>query len=362
MDVLHAEISSPSRYITRWYIHADDIHRRMATGKFLLMVDPSDAIGNDDIGMLLMDIETAEVVASGTFNETNLISFSNWLFKWFVRFENITGIIERRSSGQAIIDHLVHYMVQAGIDPFRRLFNTVVQDYREQPEKYDEIKLPMNRRDPRVYDRFKSSFGFATSGSGTYSRTELYSSTLMMAAKRGCDTVYDKNLIDQITSLISKNGRVDHPVGGHDDMVIAWLLGFWLMTKGINLSFYGIDSRIIMSKALGEREEAPPPEGYNDAEQLALRDRIDKMTEELSHEKDKFVAERMEQMIRALMKNVIVREGEVYSVDELLRAAKEKRQERRRLTLNQPTTFSMHQIALGNANQGAFGNGFYNYG
>ena len=363
IDVLYPEISKVHRYITRWYIPGDDIHRRMASGKFLLMVDPSDAIGNDDIGMLLMDVETAEVVASGTFNETNLISFASWLFNWFVRFENITGIIERRSSGQAIIDHLIHYMVQAGIDPFKRLFNTVVQEFREQPEKYEEIRVPMNRRDPRIYDRYKNTFGFATSGSGTYSRTELYSSTLMMAAKRGCDTVYDKGLIDQITGLINKNGRVDHPDGGHDDMVIAWLLGFWFMTKAVNLAFYGIDSRLVMSKALGAVEQEPAAEGYDDRQQTALREKIDQMTEELSKEKDKFVAERMEQQIRSLMKGVIVREGEVYSVDELLRTAKEKRMERRRLTINQRSPYAMHELSLGGPSpyRNDFTSGYYQY-
>lgn len=364
MGELHAEVSNVDRYITRWYIPADEIHYRMATGKFALMIDSSEAIGNDDIGMLVMDLETCEVVASGTFNETNLIRFSAWLFKWFVRFENITGIIERRSTGGMILDYLIHYMVEAGMDPFRRLFNTVVQEFRENRSRYEEIQKPMNRRDPDIYVKFKSSFGFATSGSGTYSRNELYSSTLMMAAQRGCDAVHDKGLIDQINALINKNGRVDHPDGGHDDMVIAWLLGFWFMTKGVNLAFYGINSNIIMARAMGEKEGVQAIEGYDHEEQTALRERIEKMTEELAREKDKFVAERMEQLIRSLMKNVIMREGEVFSVDELLRTAKEKRMEKRRMTLNQPHPYAMHELSLGTTgyNTGGFNNGYYNYG
>lgn len=331
-EPVYSEISS-DRYITRWYIHGDELHGRMATSKFALVLDTSEAVGNDDIGMLLIDLATSEVVASGTFNETNLIKFSRYLLQWFIRFENITGIIERRSTGGMIMDYLIVYMLEAGIDPFKRLFNTVVQDYRENPEQYDEIRKPLNRRDPRIYDKFKKSFGFATSGGdGVYSRNGLYSSTLMMAAKRGCDYVYDVTLADQISKLINKNGRVDHPVGGHDDMVIAWLLGFWFMTKAVNVSFYGIDSRVLLSKNQDlENPESQLP-SHEQEVQVALREKIELLTEELGRERDKFVAQRLEQEVRALMKHVVVKADEIYSVDELLRTAKERRVEKKRFT------------------------------
>ena len=350
MEPQHVEISSNERYITRWYIPADEIHGRMANGKYVLVLDTSEAVGNDDIGLLLIDVATTEVVASGTFNETNLIKFSRWLLQWFIRFENITGLIERRSTGGMIMDYLIVYMLEAGIDPFKRLFNTVVQDYRENPDNFDELRKPLNRRDPRIYDRFKKSFGFSTSGGdGTYSRNGLYSSTLMMAAKRGCDFVYDSTLIDQVNALINKNGRVDHPIGGHDDMVIAWLLGFWFMTKAVNVGFYGIDSRLLMSKNqdLTNPEEAIPTEEQE--VQLALREKIEKLTDELSKERDKFVAQRLEQEVRSLMKFVVIKEDEIYSVDELLRTAKEKRVDKKRFNSYQQHSYQMGALQPGNS-------------
>lgn len=348
MEHKHIEVAT-DRYITRWYIPGDEIHGRMANGKFALVLDTSEAIGKDDIGMLLIDLATTEVVASGTFNETNLIKFSRWLLQWFVRFENITGIIERRSTGGMIMDYLIVYMLEIGMDPFKRLFNTVVQDFRENPEQYDEIRKPLNRRDPRIYDRFKKTFGFSTSGGdGTYSRNGLYSSTLMMAAKRGCDYVYDVTLADQISKLINKNGRVDHPQGGHDDMVIAWLLGFWFMTKAVNVSFYGIDSRILMSKNQDMSDPQSLIPDHQQKVQLALREKIENLTEELGRERDKFVAQRLEQEVRSLMKHVVVREDEIYSVDELLRTAKEKRVEKRRFTSYNASPYQMGILETGN--------------
>lgn len=341
-DVVYPEISSIERYYTRWYIQQDDVVQRMSSGNFALMIDSSEAVGKDDIGMLVMDIETGEVIASGTFNETNLFRFSHWVFQWFLRFPNLVGVIERRSTGIAIMDYLALKMMEYGMDPFKRLFNTIVQEFRENPTRYEEIKQPLNRRPTNLYDRYKSCFGYTTSGSGQYSRDALYG-LLLFAAQRGCDVVKDKTLIDQITALIEKKGRVDHPDGGHDDMVISWLLGWWFMTKAVNLAHYGIDSRVVLSKNFNSQDPTAGVEGA-DEEQIALRAKIEELTDELSKEKDKFVSQRLEQQIRALVRHVIVRENEIYSVDELLRVAKEKKIEKRRFQSFQSGIFQMPQL------------------
>jgi hypothetical protein len=70
-----------------------------------------------------------------------------------------------------------------GEDPFRRLYNSVVNDYEIDRDRYNEILVPLNRRNPEIYVKNKRAFGFATSGSGRYSRSELYSTTLQVAIK-----------------------------------------------------------------------------------------------------------------------------------------------------------------------------------
>jgi len=59
--------------------------------------------------------------------------------------------------------------------------------------------------------------------------------------------VRDKKLISEILELTVRNGRVDHPPGGHDDHVIAWLMTHWLLTFGHNLSEYGIPNGYALS-------------------------------------------------------------------------------------------------------------------
>ena len=67
----------------------------------------------------------------------------------------------------------------------------------------------------------KKHFGFATSGTGITSRSELYSSTLQHLAKTVGPVIKDKLTIDQMLSLVIRNGRVDHPPGEHDGAVVA---------------------------------------------------------------------------------------------------------------------------------------------
>jgi hypothetical protein len=252
----------------------------------------------------------------------------------FIRFPNFVANIERRSSGAMILDYLLIMLPEHGIDPFKRLFNTVVQEKDEHPDRFREIMQPMGRRDSDIYVRYKKCFGFATSGSGAFSRTELYSTTLKNAARQAGDRVYDKKLIDQISGLIVKNGRVDHDADGHDDLVIAWLMCFWLLTQGKNLSFYGIDSKDIGADVAPEEEEKLAPiDHFQRFEQLQIRQQIVDISERLMNERDEYVVKRYEHELRVLDSRLILEEGDVFSVDELIRQAGENRRGRRR-TMN----------------------------
>lgn len=327
MEVVHTQIDE-SNYVIRWYIDEDEIEHRMATGQFILSQDPSEAAGKDDIGMVLLDAETLEVVAAGTYNETNLIMFAKWVCSILVRWRKITCIIERRSMGAMLLDYLLYMLPQHGIDPFTRLFNWVVQEFDENPERFKEIRQPMSHRIDNIYTRHKGTFGFATSGSGQTSRTALYSTTLHNASKRAGNKVRDKKLIKQIKGLIVKNGRVDHPDGEHDDLIIAWLLAHWFLTMGKNLSFYGIDPTRVMSAVHVPKEETPE-QSWRRMEQEQIRTRIFELHDLITNEEDDFITQKYEHELRLLDKRIILEQDEIYSVDELLRSAREAKRKRR---------------------------------
>ena len=315
-EPVYVEIDS-SGYTTRWYIPQSQIEARMASSSFILSSDTSDASGGDDISLIITDIRNLDTVAAGTYNQTNLIEFGRWLASWFIRFPTITGIIERRSSGSHILDHLIDILASKGIDPFKRLYNRVVNEAKEEPARYKEILTPITRRDPRLLEKYKKCFGFATSGQGYASRNELYSTTLQNAAKYGGDKVSDSTTINQILSLTIENGRVDHPIGGHDDMVIAWLLCYWILTRGKNLNNYGIDSKSIMIDIIDEEPTDIKTKVDND-EQTYLRSKINDYIEELKNEHDPIIVMKIEAQIKKLSNRLIYTDKEIVSVDEML--------------------------------------------
>jgi hypothetical protein len=321
----YAEISPPYSYITRWYVPSNEIERVMSTNHHIMSLDTSDASGGDDIGMHLRDVKTGATIACGDYNETNLISFCEWICKWLVKYENITLIIERKSTGAMIIDYLLLMLPEKGIDPFKRLYNKVVQEYMEQPDKFAEINKPGYMRSPELYTKYKKYFGFATSSTGSTSRSELYSTTLRLAAKITGDKVRDPILIDQILGLVIKNGRVDHTDGGHDDLVISWLLSFWLLTQGKNLSFYGIKSRDVLIDNAVNMEDNDPKKAYIRNEQEHYRKQVEDLIETIKKEKDDFIAHKLECQLKTIVNKLSDDDKQIVSIDDLITNLREFR-------------------------------------
>lgn len=311
-------------YIIDWYVPEDQITRYMRTKKTIVGVDTSDGGDGDAIGFVVTDVESGAVVAKAMLNELSLSVFARFLVWWLETYENSTMIIERRSSGATIIDYLLELLPQKGIDPFKRLFNWIVNNYQEHPEKQEELKKYMSRRDDSIYVRWKKYFGFATSGGGETSRTDLYSTTLQNAAKRCADKVRDKALTEQLTGLVTRNGRIDHDAGGHDDLVIAWLLTHWMLNMAKNLNHYDIDSKLVLSSVLPEAKLTPLQQ-YLEQKQQEIRRNINELFEKLSAERDPLICQRYEQELRYLDKNIILKDQEYFSVDAVITQAKEER-------------------------------------
>lgn len=324
------EISSPYSYITRWFIPEDQITRTMANGTFIMSLDTSDAAGGDDIALSLRDVKTGAIIATGNYNETNLITFAEWICQLLITYLNVTLIIERRSTGAMILDYLLLMLPSKDIDPFARIYNKAVQDKEEYPDRYLEISKPMYARSRDIYTKYKKLFGFATSATGATSRTELYSVTLLNAAKITGDKVKDPKTIDQILGLIIKNGRVDHADGGNDDMVIAWLLNFWILIKGKNLSHYGINSRDILVDNAANKEVNNPMATYERKQQELARGNIERLIEDIKNEPDDYIVFRLECSLRTAASSLKQDDRQILSVDNLINELRENRKINRR--------------------------------
>lgn len=312
---------SKEGYTTNWFIPEEEIPRQLNRNPHILSMDTSEASGGDDISLRITDITNGKTIASGTYNETNFIVFAQWIATWFIKYEKIIGIIERRSTGSALLDMLLLILPSHGIDPFRRLFNRVVNDAEEDPERFNEIKGPMGRRSQDIYVKYKKYFGFATSGGGVTSRSSLYSTTLRNAASQIGDVIYDKTTIDQLLSLEIRNGRVDHPQGGHDDMVISLLLAHWMLTQGRNLSFYGIDTSEILIKTKNTTLLSSLGD-YDFNKQKEYRKELDDVLSQIAQATNEYIIYNLENRARFLHSKIKRSEQETLTIEDLIEKSK----------------------------------------
>lgn len=331
-DIEHMEIT-PDGYTLRWYIPEAQIAGRMASSKFIMGLDPSDALGgeNDAKGMVILDAYTHDVVAAGRYNETNITRFSIWIAKLIIKYENLIFIPERKSSGMAMLDTITIQLSMAGIDPFRRIYNRIVDDPESHKTEFREIQTPLGGRPSYFYDRFKRYFGYNTSGSGVNSRDALFGEALKSSVRLGGSRIYDKTLIGEMLALAIKNGRVDHTSENHDDMVVAFLLTHWFCTKAKRLDYYGIDATRVFAFNDTVKTASTPEEFYKQSMQKKYMDEFTGLIEELKDAQDPMVVTKMEMRLRQLSKRVDVQETTGHSIDAMIKQAQESRGRDRKL-------------------------------
>lgn len=321
IDPPHQEISRDS-YIIRWYHSEDELFEIMEENHVILGLDTSDAIGRDAIAMVFTNSKDLSVVGAATINETNLIRFAKFLAEVLIKYPKVILIPERKSSAQAIIDALLIHLPREGIDPFKRIYNHVVDHRDERPKDFEEIQTSMGRRGTAFYDRWKKVIGFNTTGQ---SRDVLYSTVLQNAAKEAGHLVRDRTLSNEIRGLVVKDGRIDHGNSGNDDMVIAWLMSHWMLTHSKNLAYYGIDTTRALGKVHYEGRLLTPLEEFELVEQERLREQIDDIYEALTRTTDEYMIAQYEARLYALNQRIKQDDKEALSIDALVSQARELR-------------------------------------
>lgn len=238
-------------YIIRYHVPKAEALRR----KSVLGLDTSNAVGRDSMSGIMVDIETGEVLLAFSVSESNLIRFSMWFSKFIQEFTEMTVIPEAKSTWITILDYLLIDLPINGTDPGRRIYSRVV----DRAEASDSAK-----RDYREYSHgvpterkffpYRSDFGFPTSGP---LREALYIDIMPIATESTATLIRDGALIEELSTLVERRGRIDHASSGHDDHVISWLMTHWFMRSARNLDHYGIDTRRILSRLRTAAVESP---------------------------------------------------------------------------------------------------------
>lgn len=335
-DPMYCEITKDG-YVVNWYIERESIGDYMAHYSTVMGLDTSDAIGKDAITFTIVNVETLATVATCVCNETNLIRFGNFVADMLIKYLKITLIPERKSSGTMMIDGLILRLINERIDPFKRIYSKIVDNYTEFETEYKEIQMDVNRRSVTFYDKFKRLMGFNTAGAGQHSRNSLYSDTLQTAARRCCNKIYDKRLSSEILGLETKNGRIDHSTGGHDDTVISWLLCIWMLTMSRNLKYYGIERALLNAPEYDQKKvNVDPYQEIKDREQESIRNEITKLFDRLKETRDDIQTMILENKIRTLNIRLTDDFSPEDSIDNLIKDAKQKKQSAARLNQKQP--------------------------
>jgi hypothetical protein len=222
-----------------------------------------------------------DVVATSEINEASLYDYGQWIADLLIAYPRITLIMEHKSSATGIFDAIAGRLILKGIDPFRRIFNRVVDDT---INKQHEVILQSilngdTARSLSYYQSYKSKFGFMTTGK---SRAFLYSTVLNSAVETCAHKVVDKSISEQLRLLKEINGRIDHPKGGHDDMAISWLFGHWFVLYARNLSWYGIPPGYAYSKVSERGATMTEEEVFRQEEAQEVKNAIAKLKKDIA--------------------------------------------------------------------------------
>lgn len=241
-------------YITRWYTESnpDDV---LLNDYHIMSIDTSDAIGSDDIFKTILSVRTGDLIAAGRYNEVNTITLSNYFVDLLIKYPKLTLIIERKSSAMAMLDNMFNILVKNGIDPYRRIYNLVVDEYDTNNYYKEILTTKVQFRDINMFNRTRKFFGYVTAGSGKHARDKIYNDAFNMAIKNIAHLMKDPVIISQATMLIRKNGRIDHPLGEHDDGIFSWLLAYWFLMSAKNKYLYGIPEGIVLSSIIRDKSQ-----------------------------------------------------------------------------------------------------------
>lgn len=258
--------------IIRWYVSEQTYNSEEFKNKsFVMGLDISDNVGIDYSTMTMTDISDLAVVATQRNNTFNLTLLMYIIADLMVEFPRLLLVPERNKAGSMFIDNLILILRDKGINFQNRIYNSFVQEYND---SNDAHRTKLSNMDYNGVDR--KYLGFNTT---FVSRPVLYSSILIKGVSYCKDKMFDSMLINEIKGLIRKGDRIDHPPGGHDDQIISWLLGLFVVFNGRNLHMYCLDISLLLNAVDLSGKTVDP---ILKEEQIGIKKRIQELENKLS--------------------------------------------------------------------------------
>lgn len=224
------EYTNQGQLVIRWYVPRDILLQPENKDKhFLIGGDTSDNVGIDFTTLVMLNPTDLSVIATCRCNISNLVNIVQCIYNFMKEFPRSIFIPERNKNGAFIIDFLIDIFLRERINPFYRIYNTFINDFNSKTPELSEINLSDGNN--------RKKFGFNT---GSDSREFLYGKVLLSMLSYTHSRVFDRDLADEIKALRTRNGRIDHPHGGHDDLAVGYMLGGFFALYAKNHYMYGI--------------------------------------------------------------------------------------------------------------------------
>ena len=276
----HKEITNEG-YMIDWFYEEYEVQAKMAETRHIIGLDTSEGVGRDAIAFVLTNSETAEVAAVHKVKETSVATYAAWLAAFMEKYPNTVLIVERRSTGGAIVDALLLILQNKVKDLHRRLYSKVSQDFSNDSDQFKEWRRGPSGIPHRYWDHFRKYIGFATDKN---KRAKLYGEVFSASLKIAAHLINSEYLVDEILALVEKNGRIDHVKSGHDDTVVAWLLTMWFLLYGKNLNHYGVSNQRLIVRQRNGTEGGGDEDALveQEEEQRRIVRDLEKAIEELS--------------------------------------------------------------------------------
>jgi hypothetical protein len=247
----------------RWYIERDILEQEENKRKaYIVGLDTSDNVGRDFTTMVICDPTDLTVIATCRCNVSNFVHVVNCVIEVLNILPNCVLIPERNKNGAVLIDILIDYLIKQGENPFKRIYNTYIQDYCDRTPDLNTIDLGDGAN--------RKHFGFNTTSSAN-SRDTLYGRVLITMLQYMAGRLFDVDLATEIKALTTRNGRIDHPAGCHDDLCIGMLLCGYFALFGKNHYMYGIPRDEVLRNVAASGEVVDPEAKER---QLVIRKRI----------------------------------------------------------------------------------------
>ena len=167
---------------------------------YIIGGDCSNNVGSDYSALVVTDPYTYEVIATIRTNMYSTMLFAQMIADLMSKYfcKGIL-VLERNLNGATIIDRLIEINANLASRIYAPL------------DKNGKIK----------------ELGMSTTEK---SRELVYGQVLKIAVDDSSDRIHDKVIIEEIKALERKrNGRIDHPDGGHDDLLISYLFTRWFL-------------------------------------------------------------------------------------------------------------------------------------